>query len=194
MDSAESFRELLRRVRDGDQAAAAELVELYEPEVRRAVRMRLTEPSLRRKVDSVDISQSVLGKFFVRYVAGHYDITESHQLLRLLIVMVRNKVADHARKADRVQPAANGFLDRAEGRGPSPSVSVAHEELFEAIQGQLTEEERRIGQMRSAGCAWAEIAAEVGSTPDAMRKKLGKAFDRICCRFDLDGVSHARTA
>src|SRR5262249_35579497 len=54
------FRDLIVRVRLGDQRAAAELVGRYEPAIRRAVRFRLTDPRLRRTCDSMDVCQSVL--------------------------------------------------------------------------------------------------------------------------------------
>ena len=57
--SAEKFDQLIVRVRDGDDGAASELLLNYEPEIRREIRMRLTNPKLRRIVDSMDISQSV---------------------------------------------------------------------------------------------------------------------------------------
>jgi RNA polymerase sigma-70 factor (ECF subfamily) len=68
-----SFHDLVRRVRSGDDAAAAKLVRHYGPALRRAVRTRLTDPELRRLLDSMDICQSVLASFFVR-AAGQYDL------------------------------------------------------------------------------------------------------------------------
>jgi hypothetical protein len=65
-----SFAELLRRVRSGDQEAATALVRQFEPEIRRVVRLRLTDPRMRRVIDSADICQSVLANFFVRAAAG----------------------------------------------------------------------------------------------------------------------------
>jgi hypothetical protein len=49
------FSEFLLRVRAGDAAAAEELVRRYESAVRVAVRVRLTDPALRRQFDSVDV-------------------------------------------------------------------------------------------------------------------------------------------
>ena len=57
------FSELMRKIRAGDQDAARQLVESYEPEIRRAARLRMTDPQLRRLVDSIDICQSVFGRF-----------------------------------------------------------------------------------------------------------------------------------
>jgi hypothetical protein len=57
--SAENpFRELIRRVRAGDQDAAAELVRQYEPTIRRVVRVRLTDTRLRAASSSTAASSS----------------------------------------------------------------------------------------------------------------------------------------
>src|SRR5262245_31987749 len=78
-----SFQDLLRRVRQRDEQAAAELVRRYEPTIRLAVRVRLTDPRLRRLLDSVDICQSILANFFVRAAAGQFDLERSEQLVKL---------------------------------------------------------------------------------------------------------------
>ena len=69
-----SFAEFIRRIRAGDEQAAMDLVVRYEPAIRRAVRVRLRDPRLRRLVESVDICQSVFASFFVRTSLGQYDL------------------------------------------------------------------------------------------------------------------------
>src|SRR5262245_65121852 len=98
MSEDESFRDLIRRVRAGDEQAATELVRQYEPEIRREVRLRLTDPGLRRVIDLVDICQSVLGNFFARAALGQFDLGEPRQLLALLVKMARNRLTDWARR------------------------------------------------------------------------------------------------
>ena len=51
MSLDESFRDLICRVRAGDEQAAYELVRRYEPAIRVAVRVRLSDPGLRRVLD-----------------------------------------------------------------------------------------------------------------------------------------------
>ena len=103
--------ELLSKVRSGDAAAAEELVRSYEPELRRAIRVRLTDARLRRLVDSMDICQSVLAGFFVRTAAGQYDIQSAEELLKLLVTMARNRVIDWVRRAN---------VERRDGRREVP--------------------------------------------------------------------------
>ena len=99
MDDDRSFLELIRRVRAGDEAAALDLVRRYEPAVRRVVRLQLRDPRLRRILDSMDVCQSVMASFFLRAATGQYDLDRPAQLLALLAVMARNKLASKARVA-----------------------------------------------------------------------------------------------
>ena len=64
-----------------DYALQQELVRLYEPEVRRIIRTRLTDLHLRPLLDSQDICQSVLGNFFVRAATGQFELDTPQQLL-----------------------------------------------------------------------------------------------------------------
>ena len=77
-----TFADFLRRVRAGDEQAAAELVRRYESAVRVEVRMRLADSRLRRVLDSMDLCQSVLASFFIRAAAGQYDLERPEQLGR----------------------------------------------------------------------------------------------------------------
>ena len=60
---AATFADFLRRVCAGDEAAATELVQRYEPALRLEVQLRLTDPKLRRLLDPADPCQSVLKSF-----------------------------------------------------------------------------------------------------------------------------------
>ena len=92
------FSDLMRQIRAGDQDAARQLVESYEPEIRRAARLRMTDPQLRRLVDSIDICQSVFGRFFKSASDGALEMQKPEQLLALLTTMTRNRVIDEHRR------------------------------------------------------------------------------------------------
>src|SRR5439155_10201521 len=131
----QAFTDLLRRVRAGDEQAATQLVRQYEPEIRRAVRIRLANPRLQQVLDSMDICQSVLANFFTRAAAGQFDLESPEQLIRLLISMARNKVTDAARRqqAARRDNRRQGGEDALAGvadSGASPSEVVAGAELL----------------------------------------------------------------
>src|SRR5262245_40658319 len=136
MSGETPFEALIHRVRGGDQDAAAELVRLYEPAIRRAVHVHLLDERLHRLLDSMDVCQSVLASFFVRAALGQYDLGKPEQLLKLLATMARNKLASAARKERtqgrdnrRVEAAgvdAGEFIDP----GSSPSQRVIRQDLL----------------------------------------------------------------
>jgi RNA polymerase sigma-70 factor (ECF subfamily) len=53
--------------------------------------LHLTDPRLRRVLDTVDVCQSVLGGF-VRAAAGQFDLEQPEQLVKLLTTMARNRI------------------------------------------------------------------------------------------------------
>jgi len=63
-------------------------------------------------------------------------------------------------------------------------------ELLDRVRQGFTEEERNLADLRAAGRKWAEIATELGGSPEALRKKYDRAIDRMACQLGLD----ARTA
>src|SRR4051794_17438723 len=112
------FVTLLQRVRGGDAEAAAELVRRYEPAIRLEARYRLRDRRVRQVFDSQDICQLVLASFFVRAAVGQYDLKDSQDLVKLLVVMAQNKAAQVARHqhrqrrdASRIEPAGEAAMD-----------------------------------------------------------------------------------
>jgi RNA polymerase sigma-70 factor (ECF subfamily) len=191
-----SFGELLRRVRAGDAQAAAELVRQFEPEVRRHVRLRLSNPRyarLQRVLDSVDISQSVLGNFFVRAALGQFDLETPRDLIGLLVTMAQNKLVDQARKRANRRPLLSGAVlhETVFDPGSGPGEAVAGAELIQEFLRRMTVEERRLAEWRAAGLGWDEIALRVGGTGEALRKQLGRAVRRVERQLGLEGGGDA---
>lgn len=178
-----SFAEFLGRIRAGDESAAVELVRHYEPALRTEIRVRLRDPRLRRLLEPADLCQSVLKSFFVRAALGQFDLDSPERLLALLRTMARNKVAQEARK----HRAQRRDVDRAvsldagaplvPAADPSPSRVAIGREMWDALRGRLTPEERRMAELRSQGHEWAEIARELGGTAQARRKQFARAVD-----------------
>ena len=187
-----TFRDLIRRVRAGDNKAAEELVRLYEPTIRRVARVRLVDARLRRAFDSMDICQSVFASFFVRAALGQYDLQRPEQLLHLLVNMSQKKLIDRARqetaeRRDHRRLAPDGLEGKdvaASAAGPSEEVAGA--ELLEEFRRRLSAEERHLAERRAAGIDWPQIAAECGGSPEALRKKLARAIDRVGQELGLD--------
>jgi DNA-directed RNA polymerase specialized sigma24 family protein len=188
-----SFRDLIRRVRAGDQQAATDLVRQYEPAIHKAIRAPLVSLRLHRLLESADISQSVLANFFLRTTAGWFQLDDPEQLLKLLTTMARNQVRDEARRHQaecrdwrRLAPDASGeSLDTLMDTGPTPSKIVAGHELVAEVYRRLPDEERELVEERVQGTAWAAIAAQRGDQPEALRKRLTRALDRVFHQLGL---------
>jgi RNA polymerase sigma-70 factor (ECF subfamily) len=179
-----SFPDLMARVCHGDARAAEELFRQFEAQVRLEVQLRLRDPRLRRLVDEADVCQSVMLSFFVRARLGDYDLADAKELMRLLAGMARNKVAAQARRhaADRRDfRRARGLAGAATmaAGDASPSQLVAAEELLRELRARLSEEERRIADLRVAGKTWTEVAEQLGGTADARRVQLQRAAGRV---------------
>ena len=192
MDSPVDFADLMRQVRAGDAEAAAKLIQHYEAELRIIARVRLNDPGLRRVMDSMDICQSVLANFFVRVSHGQFELDSPEQLLKLLASMIRNKVTDHARrqKADRRNFRRTAGADAYEvdvaGSQETPSQIMSAKELAQACHERFTSDERDLIEQRKLGRGWDELGQEFGVSPDALRKKVTRAVDRVAHEVGLD--------
>ena len=185
MSQSTAFPDFIRRIRAGDDQAARELVKRYEPVIRCEVRLRLRDPRLYSRFDWTDICQSVMASFFVRAAAGQYELEQPDQLLRLLVVMTRKKLAYQARRhcagmrdCRRMAAYDPAYLDGPTA-APSPSRLVVGRELLAEVNRRLSEEERRLADLRADGCEWTQIAARIGGTAEARRKQLARAVDRV---------------
>jgi RNA polymerase sigma-70 factor (ECF subfamily) len=189
VDEEQAFRQLIAGVRAGDPDAAAELVRTYEPEIRRVVRLQLVGTRLARWLDSMDVCQSVLGKFFVYAAAGELELDDPQRVLGLLATMARNRLRDHARKHQARGPVAGegpAGLEDVAGGGPSPSSVVASRELLQAVLERLAPPERYLAEQRGLGREWGDLAAELGDSPWTLRKRLRRALDRVLCDLGLE--------
>ncbi len=181
------FREQMQKVREGDDRAAAWLVQHFEPELRRVIRLRLTDRFLRRLVDSSDICQSVLGNFFVRAALGQFEFEEPRNLIGLLATMAHNKVLNMVRdnkkeKLARQTDAAPEPIDQVAAT-PSPPLDV--QDLLQRARRLLSVDEARLVEDRLAGKTWQEIAADRNESPDKCRKQHRRALDRVAEQLGL---------
>jgi RNA polymerase sigma-70 factor (ECF subfamily) len=185
MSKSIAFADFIRRIRAGDDQAARELVERYQPVIRCEVRLRLRVPRLYSRFEWTDICQSVTASFFMRTAAGQYELEQPDQLVRLLVVMTRHKLANQERRhraemrdCRRVAARDPAHLD-GRAAAPSPSRVVVGRELLAEVSGRLSGEERLLADLRADGCEWTEIAARLGGTAVARRKQLARAADRV---------------
>lgn len=183
MHGEQEFQAFIERIRKGDSSAAEELVRLYEPIVRRQVRMQMVDSRLSRLYDSVDFSQAVMASFFLR--GSEFELQEPKDLVRLLVTMARNKLASSARRVlaqkrdgqrrDVDAPLLNQVADGSD----TPSRIVSMLELIAEAKKKLTPEEQQLVDLRNDGKSWDEIATELGGTAQARRMQLARAMERV---------------
>jgi RNA polymerase sigma factor (sigma-70 family) len=186
-----AFDAFIGRIRAGDEQAAAELVQIYEPLIRREVRLQIRDRRLYRLFESRDVSQSVLGSFFVRTALGEYDLETPGHLVRLLVVMTRNKVAtaaqrQHRQRRDNRRNAGPDELEKVVDPAPSPSELISGRELLERFRAAFSDEERAIAGLRQEGLSWDAITAQLGGKPQARRMQLARAVERVSRQMGLD--------
>jgi DNA-directed RNA polymerase specialized sigma24 family protein len=63
---------------------------------------------------------------------------------------------------------------------------VAARELLQEAHRRLAPDERQLVELRTQGLDWAAIAHQLGGSPEALRKKLARAVDRVARQLDLD--------
>lgn len=174
---------LLAGVRRGDQEAAKKLLEVYSEPVRRFVRVQLRHSILRRRVDSVDICQSVFAEFFVRARLGLFEFEASEQLFGLLTVMARSKVTDkkrvHFAKRRDIRRTADENDSVVLATDAPPSEQIEHEELVLEFRNRMSDEERFIADQRLNGIEWQDLASAMGLTSSALRQRFTRAVNRI---------------
>jgi DNA-directed RNA polymerase specialized sigma24 family protein len=185
MAESDSFPELIRAVRAGDEDAAARLMREFEPFILRVARFQMRHrrdhDRLRPRVGYSDICQSVFKSLFDGLKKGRFQLEQPEQLEKLLSAMSRLKIATEARKLSVILREVL-YVDAPQNRvdpAPGPEKPVEDRDLSEAIIKQFSADELDLLMRRLDDQPWSEIAAALGSQVDAVRKKLARAVARV---------------
>ncbi|MEM6469655.1 MAG: ECF-type sigma factor [Planctomycetota bacterium] len=193
MNARNQFERLIEEVRQGNQSAAAELMRLYEPHVRRAIRLRLRDRGLRQFLDSIDISQSVMGNFFAHLHGGKFKIESPNELIGLLVRMAQNRVTDWVRhgQAQRNDYRRSVTLDipqmvEASTRQADPvTKEVEAGDLMSEVRRRLPPLESRLLERRIRQDSWQDIAESEGGSAEALRTRLRRSLMKIGVELGL---------
>lgn len=171
------FRELLRRVGEGDESASNDIIEEYGPHIMRAVRRHMNR-QLRDRFDSEDFAQAVWASFF-----GHLSVVErigtTGELAGFLGRMASNKVIDagRRRKFRSEQNSVDNDVakdNRLQISQPTPSqFAVAHEEWDNIAENEDARNVKLL-KLRRAGATQAEIAESMGVSVRHVRRILAR--------------------
>jgi RNA polymerase sigma factor (sigma-70 family) len=187
-----NFRDMMERARGGDREAAARLVSQYEPEIRRAIRIRTVEPRLQRFLDSADICQSVMRRFLGALRAAEVPSEDPRQLLAWLVRVARNRMNLALRRLRVIQQhleqAARDAAERTEADADPDhflDAELANRELLDLVLHRLTPEERHIADSYANGASWDDLARELGCGKEALRKRFMRALQRVVAELGL---------
>jgi RNA polymerase sigma factor (sigma-70 family) len=176
--SDDDFAELLAQVRQGDESAAAQLVQRYERAVLRSVRSRLGK-NLRGALDSMDIVQSVHRSLLVGLRNQKFQFSKPQQLIGLAVVMVQHKVARHWRRIKKVLstnldasiPQHDTPVERIASHDPTASLVVTADDLLQQFLSRLDELDQQLVRLRLAGNSSVETAKLLGREPAFIRMR-----------------------
>ena len=193
MLSEPDFRRLAAGLSRGDEEAVRECVAYFEPQIRRAARVRLRDPRVRRFIDTVDVTQSVFRRFLTRCRHDPFTFERPEQVLALLLTMAHHRVTDWARRNQLEQKALSHHGDRYRGldrvsRSDDPARVAQDRELFRIADDRLSTLEREILHRRNHGQSWEEIGEALQATAGALRKRLSRALARV--RKELSTTEH----
>ncbi len=191
---ADSFGELMLRVRSGEQDAARELMQRYGEAVRREIRFRLRDVRLIRVVSESDVFQSAVSSFFVGLQLGRFDVRQPEDLVALLKTIAERRVYSEARfwHAERRDVRRNVDLSdvvpcEPQQDDPSPSAVVSERELVAEALARLPETTLHVIELRRGGLRWDAIAERLpdGGTPEAVRKRYERDVARVTAELGL---------
>lgn len=185
----EDSASLLERYRGGDSAAAEELFHRY---VGRLVVLASARMSARlsRRVDPEDIVQSVYRSFFVGAREGRFTCEQAGDLWNLLAVITLNKIRQKAEyhsaqkrqmQQEQADPLGDSVALAAEAlaREPSPDEELAVLDELEHLTQGLSDEQKRMVELRLQGYLIEEIAAEVGRSERTVRRVMDQIKARL---------------
>ena len=192
-----SDEDLVRRVRDGDEAAARVLFERHLPALRARARARLPA-SLRGKVGASDVVQEAWLAAFLD-LEGFEDRGDGSFAAWLRTILER-RVADEVRRhagakkrdAKREVRLATEAARFEPDRGQAtPSVLVRDAEesaRLRAVVDSLSEDYATVIRLvHREGLTLVEAGARMGRTPDATRMLYNRAMDRLADRMGDSG-------
>jgi DNA-directed RNA polymerase specialized sigma24 family protein len=107
-------------------------------------------------------------------------------LLSWLLEVARNRYREQLRReratkrgGGRLREVEPAGLDRLAADNPNIATRAADRELLAWLMAQMTPDQRLVAERRAAGEEWADIARDIGTTAEALRKRFRRGLDAI---------------
>lgn len=179
LETSHTTAVLLHRIRGGDDQARAELAQRVYPLLVRFARGRVPQ-LLRHQQDTDDLVQMTWMKVLERLDGLQVD--NPGDFFAYLRAALINALRESLRRQGRCPVIApGGSADAAQSEYlPAADVPVDEWLDYEQTLARLSAEHRLLVVMRfEFGLSFAEMAAELGENPDAVRMKLKRALHRM---------------
>jgi len=178
--TAEPTEVLIRRVRNGENPARDALVRRFLPLLRQWAHGRLPRAA-RDLHETEDLVQLALMRALKQI--NNFESEGPGSFLAYLRQILLNQVRDEVRRLMRRPESAEIDPELADTELPSPVEQlVGHERLraYEAALASLPKRQQGLIVMRlEFGMSYPEIAAEVTSSPDAVRVMVARALVQL---------------
>ena len=172
--------DLIRRIQAGDAGAREQLLKRFLPLLRRWAHGRLPR-QLRDLNDTDDLVQVTLVKALARL--EQFDSTGPGAFLAYLRQALLNQVRDEIRRHQRRPEHTEIDVETGDANAPAPIEQLVGSErvrAYEQALAALPKRQQGLIVMRiEFGMSYPEIAAETGSTPDAVRVMVARAIVQL---------------
>ncbi len=168
---------LFARAQAGDATAWHILFNTCYPKIKRSVRRKLHGP-MRAVFDASDFASDVMKSLVSK--RERFDFANMDSLMAFLNKCVEQKLIDEQRRQHTLKRNIQGqcSLDQFESESgelaktsdPSPSQVAQADETREQLLAQLSDEERRVVELRLADHSTAEIAKETSWHPRKVQR------------------------
>ena len=180
------FEELLELAKSGDSDALSEISQTYAPQIRAIARVQIG-PALQPYLDSVDIVQSIQKSIVTGLVNEKFRFTCREELMALMVLMVKRKVARHWKKLKR-QQRLSGEIKKHESLQqlitnlvPDRSVddSPELEQELQIVLNGLHTTDRNLIELRLNGYNTSDAAKKLGLDADVARVRLSRVRKKL---------------
>jgi RNA polymerase sigma-70 factor, ECF subfamily len=190
MSASDSFDDVVGRLREGDEDAAAEILRRFTGRLIALARGRL-QGGIRAKLDPEDVLQSVFRSFFVRQAQGQFEVEDWDGLWSLLARITLRKCGRQigAFRADRRdirrEVGAVGSDDEsrrsweAVAHEPTPQEVTLLTEMLEQLMRGLDETQRQVVVLRLQGFTVSEISQQISRTERTVQRVLAQVRERL---------------
>jgi hypothetical protein len=198
--SGSAILDLVRRVREGEQAAEGPLYAVLRDMVGRMLSRHLRGTDLQRICDASDVQQSVLLQFDKGLREDQWRLETADQLRGLVWTMALNKLREIARReqarvykdraGDPVRRAPFEVVDElVAAEASTPSEHLMAGELLGYLKDRLPVDLHAPLDLRLQGATWREIGERLGRGEHALQVKFTRHMLALMQDWDLQGTA-----